>query len=212
VIEQSICVRVSQLWLKVKHALCYVTLCIQSTRRNVLCYASRPVNVPCYDSNDSRNKDFVCRNGGTPGYRAGSFLSLQEVAHNLEGEGTETHDDFGKHIVLCFERNIFILNSDLKTSHYFFINRYLSKLERLFVGLWQFYKRFKWKLIKIERVPNHVWIQRSNFFFFYFCTILFLLCRIAQGTEFLTQVSSTKRSVITEYVGIRQNQGSLDFR
>jgi len=41
---------------------------------------------------------------------------------------------------------------------------------------------------------------------------LFLLCRIAQGTEFLTQVSSTKRSVITEYVGIRQNQGSLDFR
>lgn len=58
----------------------------------------------------SRNKDFVCRNGGTLGYRPGSFLScLQEVAHNLEGERAETwggNDDLRKHIVLCFEGNI----------------------------------------------------------------------------------------------------------
>lgn len=39
----------------------------------------------------SRNKDFVCRNGGTPGYRPGSFPSrLQEVAYNFEGEEAET--------------------------------------------------------------------------------------------------------------------------
>jgi len=37
----------------------------------------------------SRNKDFVCHNRGTPSYWPGSFLSLQEVAHNLEGKGME---------------------------------------------------------------------------------------------------------------------------
>lgn len=55
----------------------------------------------------SRNKDFVYRNGGTPGYRPDSFLSRsQEVAYNLEVEGAET---WGmtiseKHIVLSVSK------------------------------------------------------------------------------------------------------------
>lgn len=134
----------AQLWFDVKHALRYVTLCrprdcTPHVRRSFsLCYAACPVNVPCYDSPTlySRNKDSVCRIGGTLGHRPGfsllfsfSFIvRLQEVAYNLERGTRECRarrqrrrDDDLREKTLRertprFRRNRFVRDSDPESS------------------------------------------------------------------------------------------------